>query len=191
MKAKYFLKRYALLLACLGLFVIAFFMDFLEKEGGISLDNMLPQELGKTDVFQEKVRVVKVYDGDTLDVVTDKGEKMKIRLYGIDAPEKGQKFADTARIFLRDLTEGQEYTIDVYYKDKYKRYVAALFDDNGIALQEDLVRNGFAWVYPRFCEDVMLCVNWENAEDEAVRTRQGLWQEKNPTSPWDYKRGNR
>ena len=141
----------------------------------------------KSLVQKNKVKVVTVYDGDSLDVMGKNGERIKLRLYGIDAPEKGQHFANTARAFLEDLTENSLYTLDVHYKDKYNRYVAVLYDENGIAVQEDLIRNGFAWVYPRFCDDVILCVGWQSVQDEAKNSRQGLWQEENPITPWDYK----
>lgn len=183
-------NRFTLTAVALCFAVILFFISG-SKEEGISLKTLMPVNGESSFVLNNKVRVVNVYDGDTVDIVRQNGKKMKVRLYGIDAPEKGQNFANTAKVFLQDTVKDREFTMDIRYKDKYNRYVAVLFDDNGIALQEDLLRNGFAWVYPRFCDDVMLCVGWEAVEDEAIRTRQGLWQDKNPVSPWDYKHDNR
>lgn len=157
---------------------------------GISESRDIETELFSEEeslVQKNKVRVVTVYDGDSLDVAGKNGKRIKLRLYGIDAPEKGQHFANTARAFLEDLTDNSLYTLDVYYKDKYGRYVAVLYDENGIAVQEDLIRNGFAWVYPRFCDDILLCVGWQSVQDEAKSSRQGLWQEENPITPWDFK----
>lgn len=181
-------NRFTLLILALCCSAAVFFVDK-EKDEGISLETLMPVKSEGSFVLNNKVRVVKVYDGDTLDIVRQNGKKMKVRLYGIDAPEKGQSFSNTAKVFLEDAAKDRQFTMDIRYKDKYNRYVAVLFDDNGIALQEDLIRNGFAWVYPRFCDDVMLCVGWESVEEEAIRTRQGLWQDKNPLSPWDFKRG--
>lgn len=165
--------------------VLILFADKGESESRDMETELFSEE--ESLVQKNKVRVVTVYDGDSLDVVGKNGKRIKLRLYGIDAPEKGQHFANTARAFLEDLTQNSLYSLDVYYKDKYDRYVAVLYDDNGIAVQEDLIRNGFAWVYPRFCDDVLLCVGWQNVQDEAKSSRQGLWQEENPLTPWDYK----
>lgn len=162
----------------------------LSADKGESESRNLETELFSEEISlvqKNKVRVVTVYDGDSLDVVGKNGQKIKLRLYGIDAPEKGQHFANTARAFLDDLTQNHLYTLDVQYKDKFDRYVVVLYDENGIAVQEDLIRNGFAWVYPRFCDDVVLCVGWQNVQDEARSSRQGLWQEENPITPWDFK----
>lgn len=165
---------------------------FAEREDGTN--NVAEAELfteEKSMMQQNKVEVVNVYDGDSLDVLGSNGKKIKLRLYGIDAPEKGQNFSQSAKVFLEDTVKDKLYSLDVRYKDKYGRYVAVLFDENGIALQEDLIRNGFAWVYPQFCEDIILCVGWQHVQEEAVNSRQGLWQEKNPLSPWDYKHGRK
>lgn len=152
---------------------------FAEREDGTN--NVAEAELfteEKSMMQQNKVEVVNVYDGDSLDVLGSNGKKIKLRLYGIDAPEKGQNFSQSAKVFLEDTVKDKLYSLDVRYKDKYGRYVAVLFDENGIALQEDLIRNGFAWVYPQFCEDIILCVGWQHVQEEAVNSRQGLWQEK-------------
>lgn len=183
-------NKYTLAIIALFCSAAVFFAEK-DQEGGINIETFMPVEAERSVVLNNKVQIVKVYDGDTVDVVRQGGKKMKVRLYGIDAPEKGQKFCNTARVFLEDAAKDRLFTMDVRYKDKYNRYVAVLFDDNGIALQEDLIRNGFAWVYPRFCDDVMLCVGWENVEDEAMRTRQGLWQDDHPLSPWDFKHSNK
>lgn len=165
--------------------ILTFFAHKGESESRDLETELFSEE--KSLVQKNKVKVVTVYDGDSLDVVGNNGKRIKLRLYGIDAPEKGQHFANTARAFLDDLTQNSLYTLDVQYKDKYGRYVAVLYDENGIAVQEDLIRNGFAWVYPRFCDDVILCVGWQHVQDEAKNSRQGLWQDENPITPWDYK----
>ena len=93
---------------------------FAEKEDGTN--NVAEAELfteEKSMMQQNKVEVVNVYDGDSLDVLGSNGKKIKLRLYGIDAPEKGQNFSQSAKVFLEDTVKDKLYSLDVRYKDKY------------------------------------------------------------------------
>ncbi len=121
-----------------------------------------------------------VVDGDSLYI-----DDVEIRLYGIDAPEKGQAFNKAAARFLRSFIKGKELTYTTIAKDQYKRTLALVYANN-INLQEELVKNGFAWVYPRYCKK-NICNEWKKLQEQAKSQKKGLWQYKNPLSPWDWK----
>lgn len=130
--------------------------------------------------------VTKVLDGDSIRV--QRGDKThEIRLYGIDTPEYGQAFSQKAKKKTRKLVFAQKVEVDARDTDRYGRIVAVVTTD-GNSLNLELVRRGLAWVYPRYCKDVVLCAEMEQAERTARREHRGLWTEKNPMPPWQWKR---
>ncbi len=185
------LRRFPLLIASLVLCIVALFSDYEKKSDGLGLENMLPVMEHEDGFTHGKVKVRKVFDGDTVNVQDANGKIYKVRLYGIDAPEKGQPFANKAREFVYYETKNKEFTIEIHDVDKYKRQVVVLYDENGISLQEKILENGYAWVHPYFCHDVMICPGYEKAEYEAREEKLGLWQERSPEAPWEFKKRNR
>lgn len=134
-------------------------------------------------------RVVKVLDGDSLRVERD-GRLYDLRLYGIDAPEHGQPFGDRARGFARQLLDGQSVAVAEKDVDRYGRIVALVTCRDTLANRE-LVRQGFAWPYPRYCRSEPLCRELGALGDEARRARRGLWADGDPVPPWEWKRRKR
>lgn len=130
-------------------------------------------------------KVVKVVDGDSI-VVRTKTSFMEIRLYGIDAPEYGQPFSNAAKQFVKNLTERKQVQLKPLYKDSYSRTVAIVQVGNNL-LNEELVREGYAWVYPRYCRK-KICEKWAKYETIAQDNRKGLWAAPRPVAPWIYKR---
>lgn len=134
-------------------------------------------------------RVVALSDGDTLTVEpAEGGSRIKVRLHGIDAPEKNQPGGEPSRAFVFKLALYK--TVDVQPTpqgaDRYGRVVAVVILPNGESLQEALVREGHAWVWPRYCRD---CSEWDALQEEARRTGRGLWSasESDPISPWEWR----
>lgn len=124
-------------------------------------------------------RVVWVVDGDTVHVQDSGGERHKIRLAGINAPEKGKPFSIAAKDQLMALVLGK--AVSVYWDkvDKYDRIVGKLVAD-GRDINLAMVRTGYALWYRRFAHeqnpvDRML---YEGAEQMARRTRLGIWMGK-------------
>ncbi len=114
---------------------------FAEKEDGTN--NVAEAELfteEKSMMQQNKVEVVNVYDGDSLDVLGSNGKKIKLRLYGIDAPEKGQNFSQSAKVFLEDTVKDKLYSLDVRYKDN--RF-AGRFDQERFRMGLSAVLRGY------------------------------------------------
>lgn len=134
-------------------------------------------------------RVLSVADGDTLTVYTEKRERKKVRLYGVDAPEGKQAWGPEARDFVNDLVFLQEVELNVMETDQYGRAVALVKLADGRILNEELVKNGHAWVYRRYCREAF-CGNWIDMELAARAKKQGLWSQKNPVAPWNWRKRN-
>ncbi len=126
-------------------------------------------------------KIIKIYDGDTITILQDK-EKLKIRLYGIDAPESNQSFGNESRENLLKLCPLNETAIiKVKDKDKYNRIVGILFC-NDINANANQVENGFAWAYKEYSNAYILL------EMKAKLESKGLWSEKNPIKPSDFRK---
>jgi len=129
-------------------------------------------------------RVVGIADGDTITVLHD-GRAEKIRLYGIDAPEKSQAFGERAKQFTSGLAFGQTVSVHVRDHDRYRRTVGEVILPDGRSLNEELVRAGYAWWYRRYSRDRKLA----HLEQEARDAHRGLWADPHPVPPWDFRRG--
>ena len=133
-------------------------------------------------------RVVKVIDGDSLGVIGSTGEKRELRLWGIDAPESRQRYGKQAKMLLAAMV--QERRVEVQGKDidVYNRLVALVWVD-GALVNEELVRQGAAWVYEHFCRE-RICDRWQRLQEEARYERRGLWAWPKPRPPWRYRKKN-
>ena len=134
-----------------------------------------------------KGKVVRVTDGDTIMVLSKEGDLSRIRLYGVDAPESAQKGGAAATRFAESLASFKEVDILVQDKDQYGRSVALVRLPDGKLLNEELIRSGHAWVYRSYC-DQPICLSWLALEKEAKEQRLGLWQDKKPMPPWQWRR---
>lgn len=131
-------------------------------------------------------RVVGVSDGDTIEVMRE-GRAVRVRLQGIDTPESGQPFGTRAKQFTSDLVFGQTVAVQVHGTDQYGRILGEVILPDGRSLNRELVRNGYAWWYRRYSDDPVL----QQLEAEARRERRGLWRDKNPIPPWEFRRERR
>ena len=140
-----------------------------------------------TDEFSG--RVIDVLDGDSLIVRGPQRREHEVRLFGIDAPERHQPFADEARRYLETLVLNEPVRVNVVDVDKYDRTVARLYlvtDDTDV--NASMIETGHAWVFRRFTGDRAWIALEENAREERI----GLWVQSDPTAPWKYrKRSNR
>ena len=100
-------------------------------------------------------KVVKIADGDTLTLLTSSNEQVKIRLAGIDTPEKKQPFGNKAKQALANLAFQKQALIEVEVKDRYGRTVGVVFVD-GLNVNAELVKQGMAWVYRKYTNDKAL-----------------------------------
>ena len=129
-------------------------------------------------------RVVGVTDGDTLTLLTERREEVRIRLAAIDTPESGQPYGSRARQILSDLTFGKPVRVEVQDTDRYGRTVGRVFAD-GLDVNAEMVRRGAAWVYRRYSDDPVLL----RFEQAARAERLGLWgfPEAERTPPWEWR----
>lgn len=129
--------------------------------------------------------VVKVMDGDTLGLYTRERGFLKIRLYGIDAPEHGQAYGNRAKQALSLLVLKKNVSVIVRNTDQYGRLVGTVLA-NGKNINEQMVQNGYAWVYRWFCQEPEKS-RWLELEKEAKNARRGLWSGKKPLPPWKWR----
>jgi len=128
-------------------------------------------------------RAISVHDGDTIKVATP-SRNIRVRLYGIDAPELAQPYGTSATLELRQLTGATTFTLQIKSRDRYGRAIAVLTLPDGRQVNTILVQSGAAWWYRQYARkaaDLMA------AQEQARADRRGLWREPNPTPPWTYR----
>lgn len=130
--------------------------------------------------------VIRIVDGDTI-VLNDSS---RIRLYGIDCPERGQPGEAEAAQATSQLVSGQTVQIENLYADRYGRTVAIVILESGDTLQEALLQKGMAWVAPQYCKRPE-CDSWRNLEHSARLARIGIWQDEHAVPPWEWRKQNR
>jgi micrococcal nuclease len=128
---------------------------------------------------------VSVLDGDTIEVLHNNLPE-RIRLNGIDCPEKGQPFGKKAKLFTSTLVYGKEVTIQVIRKDRHGRTVADVVLLDGANVSRELVKAGLAWWYRQYSKDESLGA----LEEEARQDKRGLWADPSPIPPWKFRRPN-
>jgi endonuclease YncB( thermonuclease family) len=127
--------------------------------------------------------VVGITDGDTIRVMHE-GEAVRVRLEGIDCPERSQDFSQRARQLTSSLTFGEVVRVDVRDVDRYGRLVARVVVD-GQDVSVALAQQGLAWHYTQYSDDPVLAM----AERSAREAEIGLWSRANPIPPWEFRRG--
>jgi endonuclease YncB( thermonuclease family) len=127
-------------------------------------------------------RVVGVTDGDTITVLRD-GRGTTVRLAGIDAPERRQAYSQRARQFTAALAYGRTVTVRVAGRDRYARILGDVILPDGRSLNQELVRAGFAWWFRKYSRDPRLA----RLEEEAREGRRGLWADRVPEAPWEFR----
>jgi endonuclease YncB( thermonuclease family) len=133
-------------------------------------------------------RVTKVIDGDSFVLKSGK-QSYEIRLWGIDSPEYTQPFAAEARRISRRYLKGKKVKVKIKYVDKYDRFIGVATSGN-VTINEELVRDGAAWVYRRYCKEAV-CDKWKSLEKRAKASNTGLWEDNNAVPPWKWRRKNR
>ncbi|MCT7467062.1 thermonuclease family protein [Aliarcobacter cryaerophilus] len=130
-----------------------------------------------------KGKIIHISDGDTAHLLTDKKEKIKIRLSDIDAPENKQAFGNKSKENLKSYIYQKNVVVEYKDKDKYQRVLGTIYYQNkDINLQQ--VKDGYAWVYKKYSKKL----SYHKAEDEARDKNKGLWSDKNPIEPWEFRK---
>ncbi len=132
-------------------------------------------------------KVVSVADGDTITVLKDK-QQIKVRLHGVDAPEKAQDFGTASRTFTSELCFGKEVTVEVKDTDRYGRKVGIVTLADGRVLNHELVKAGLAHWYEAYARnDTTL----KNLQDDAKSAKRGVWSRSDTVAPWDFRKEKR
>lgn len=130
-------------------------------------------------------KVVAVKDGDTLEVMRDGTSAVRIRLSGIDCPEKTQAFGQKAKRYASDLAFGKTVKVIESGKDRYGRTLGDVILEDGRSLNRELVRAGLAWWYRQYAPgDTTL----ESMEKQAREAKVGLWSDPDPVPPWAWRK---
>lgn len=131
-------------------------------------------------------KVVGVADGDTFTLLLPDNSTKKIRLHGVDAPERRQPFGTVSRQRLSELIFQKQVSVEEKDVDRYGRIVGIAFV-NGESVNEEMLRSGLVWHYTQYDQNH----EWAQLQEEARRARKGLWRDKNPVAPWEWRREQR
>lgn len=138
-------------------------------------------------VFEGKV--VGISDGDTITILTDQKQQIKVRLYGVDCPETKQAYGTRARQFTSDKIFGKRVRVEVADTDHYGRTVGIVTAPGGSVLNSDLLAGGMAWLYTAYCKKPF-CRDWKKLEEGARIAHKGLWADT-AVPPWEFRKAGR
>lgn len=130
-------------------------------------------------------KVIRIIDGDTMEILYQ-NNPIKIRLAHIDCPEKRSKqpFGTQAKTTLSNLCFGQQVTINSQNSDRYGRLIAVITNAKKQVVNQEMIKLGMAWHFTKYSNDN----TYARLEQEARKKRIGLWQENNPTPPWNWRK---
>ena len=152
-------------------------------------NNSLNAKVVQNPTILKGYQAVKVSDGDTMNVQKVEngkftGEVIKIRMFGIDAPEKSQDYGSESKQALEKMVNGKTLEIEEKNRDRYGRTVAVVYV-NGKNVNEEMVKNGNAWWYQEYDKkDTKMQAYQENAK----KNKLGLFGKRGYIEPWNYRR---
>lgn len=159
----------------------------MNRFAAISLSAALLTCLGHTyaDVLEGKV--VGIADGDTITVLANNRE-IKIRVAGIDAPEKKQAFGQRSKEHLSDCAFGKSVSVEWNKTDRYGRTIGKVLS-SGVDCGLRQVQDGLAWHYKAYAREQSPSdrATYANAESQAMNRKAGLWSDPHLTPPWEFR----
>ncbi len=137
-------------------------------------------------------KIVKVVDGDTVHILLGDRTKEKIRLAGIDAPERKQAFGNKSKKYLSGLVAAETVIIEFDKRDRYGRIVGKIIF-NGQDINLGLVQSGLAWHYKKYKREQSLDdqIAYAVAENNARKQKRGLWQDPHVVAPWKWRKNKK
>ncbi len=150
------------------------------------------------DIF---CKVVGITDGDTIKCLTSDKKQIKVRLYQIDAPESKQAFGSKSKQALSNLVFNKDILLELHGKDKYRRTLGTIYfsqqvecrdhpsfgycvNPKGYDINLEMINQGMAWYYPFAKKNKQ----YKQAEEQAKKKKVGLWADKTPVAPWEFRR---
>ncbi len=140
------------------------------------------------DVTQLRGIANKVHDGDSIHLTPTGQSRIVVRLAGIDAPELQQRFGSDARDYLRSMILNKSVDAHCHKTDRYERLLCVIYQD-GADINLAMVSEGLAWHYKKFQNEQTATQRrqYATAEHQARKQRLGLWRDRAPKAPWDYR----
>lgn len=143
-------------------------------------------------------QAVNVADGDTITVLTAEKKQEKVRLSGIDAPEKGQAFGNRSKENLVRMVHKKNVVAECNKVDRYQRQICVVKvqpEDcpkcgKTLDVGHAQILSGFAWWYRQYAKEQTPDARgrYESAEHEAQARKIGLWRDKAPVPPWEWRK---
>ncbi len=137
---------------------------------------------GSGEIIQGKV--IGIVDGDTFDLLNDSNKTYRIRMEGIDAPEKGMPYYQVSKKYLGSLCFGQRVTVKITQAESGNRKIGLKYISAGTELSHEMIRAGLAWHFVKYNSDRDLAA----LEQQARKERRGLWKDPNPLPPWEIRK---
>ena len=132
----------------------------------------------------------RIVDGDTLCISNEEGTEHRIRLYGVDCPEKGQPEGERALQAAIRFADAYPLEVQEQRRDRNGRVIAVVELPDGMTIQELLLIYGLAWIDERYCKRSE-CDAWRLLELSARLSERGIWSSPNPIPPWSWRKGER
>lgn len=132
-------------------------------------------------------RVVAVTDGDTIRVLDNTKTEHRVRLYGIDAPEKAQDYGQRSKQALSDLVYNRPVRVEYKARDQYGRIVGKVYRGSEY-VNLTMVENGMAWHYIQYAKKDD---DLRQAQEKAKADKRGLWERSDAVPPWEFRRARR
>ena len=146
-------------------------------------------------------RVVGIADGDSITLLDADKTQHRIRIDGIDAPEKAQPFGDRSRQNMVRMVAGKEVIVECHKTDRYGRQICKVrvqpSDCPAYGKTLDVghaqILGGLAWWYRQYAKEQSVedRGRYESAEQEARARKIGLWRDNNPIAPWEWRRARK
>jgi micrococcal nuclease len=128
-------------------------------------------------------KAIRIIDGDTFEALIAGSVTERIRLHGIDCPERNQPYSNAAKDKLAELIFSKQIKFIRMDVDRYGRTVSMVFVDR-MNVNESLLRAGLAWHFKRYDQNP----TWDALERAAARKRSGLWADAQPVPPWNWRK---
>ena len=137
-----------------------------------------------TEALPLSGKVVAIADGDTFTLLTADRKMVKIRMHGIDCPEKKQPYGKVAKDFTSAAIFGKPVTVDITGTDRYRRSIGIVHYSNNKVLNEELLKAGLAWHYIKYDKSAA----WQQMERKAKAGLLGLWNADDAIAPWQWRK---
>jgi len=162
-----------------------FYIVFLILFANCKLDSSKENFSDRKNLIQGKV--IGIFDGDTYNILTIDNQTIKVRMEGIDAPEREMPFHKASQKYLSQLIYKKDIKLDKTGEDQYGRTLGFTYLLDGTDINLQMLKEGMVWHYKKYNSNRL----YSDAEKEARSFKKGLWTDKNPIAPWEFRNSQR